>query len=268
MSITLTTINKKLEELLRQTKTGGSPLASAIAAREIPQWAKLAERSLVQTAHNNGMSWREIGKDLGMSRQAAWEQYGQGNSDADEDTETNEKTKRRPAPVIRLALTEAEILHGILEDKLPDDRAASALGQALQERITELLAAMNGDDTAPEDRPGTLPQATKPATKTQPASEDQANGPRTHPTRTQPQGAPRRTPPQRPPKQPTTRPASTAHGEPGNRGPTDTGGNQKERPSPPRPQKSSRGTSEGTPPPSVPAPASPKADTQGHQTAP
>lgn len=42
---------------------------------EIEEWAEAAEFELVGIARKSGCSWAEIGAQMSMTRQAAWERY-------------------------------------------------------------------------------------------------------------------------------------------------------------------------------------------------
>lgn len=51
------------------------PAAMLQAARAARQHAELLEAAAVQHARLYGASWQDVGEALGISRQAAWEQY-------------------------------------------------------------------------------------------------------------------------------------------------------------------------------------------------
>ena len=52
------------------------PLATALAARELPVLALAIEREMVRRSRAAGASWADVGAALGMTRQAACERYG------------------------------------------------------------------------------------------------------------------------------------------------------------------------------------------------
>lgn len=51
------------------------PLDRVQLLRMISETALSALRQAVPDAHGRGANWSQIGKSLGMSKQAAWEQY-------------------------------------------------------------------------------------------------------------------------------------------------------------------------------------------------
>jgi hypothetical protein len=157
MAVTEDKINTQLAELVNNItapETKGTWMERVIAARDLPQWSKLAEQTYVDRARTAGMSWSEIGKDLGITRQSAWERYGKSEDMDDPDETETTKTRRKPKPLIKLAIPEAEIVVGILEEL--GTKPGDALARAISERVSEVLAVLNGEKIEPENRTGTV----------------------------------------------------------------------------------------------------------------
>lgn len=209
------------------------PMDSALEARRLPHLAELVEREAVRKARKDGATWAEIGNDLGMTKQAAWERYTTGEDNLEEDAD---KKPRRIKAEIKLTCPEAEVvadlLQAIADGRTAEgyERAAAALGTTITERVEDRLQAINesAGEGAYEKAENHLANVGKALSelksRTTPAKADPPKKARSRQTKTSPSATPPRSKKQPSPKPRAAKPKASPGKKAGSPAPRSSAG--------------------------------------------